>query len=38
MVSDLDNLDINAVDRLLVTAHEKIELIVTRYSTSFIPS
>ncbi|CAJ43909.1 PDZ and LIM domain protein Zasp [Caenorhabditis elegans] len=29
-LEDLDNLDINAVDRLLVTAHEKIELIVTR--------
>lgn len=32
-LEDLDNLDINAVDRLLVTAHEKIELIVTRQST-----
>ncbi|CAI2350902.1 unnamed protein product [Caenorhabditis sp. 36 PRJEB53466] len=29
-LEDLDNLDINAVDRLLVTAHDKIELIVTR--------
>ncbi|CAL2041872.1 unnamed protein product [Caenorhabditis brenneri] len=32
-LEDLDNLDINAVDRLLVTAHEKIELIVTRQSS-----
>ncbi|CAB3405824.1 unnamed protein product [Caenorhabditis bovis] len=32
-LEDLDNLDINAVDRLLVTAHEKIELVVTRNQT-----
>ncbi|CAI5449033.1 unnamed protein product [Caenorhabditis angaria] len=32
-LEDLDNLDINAVDRLLVTAHEKIELVVSRNSS-----
>ncbi|KIH56197.1 hypothetical protein ANCDUO_13624 [Ancylostoma duodenale] len=33
----LGNLDINAVDRLLVTSRDKIELVVHRHVTNGVP-